>query len=910
MANEVIIVIKATDKASKVLGGIQQKTSSLGKALGKLAVAGGAAAIAGIGVALTKGTLSAISFEKQMAEVRTLLSKDFPTQSFDKLNKDIISLSKEMGIATSEMIPALYQAISAGVPPKNVIEFLRTGAKVAVGGVSDLTTSIDGLTTITNAWKISTGQASRVADMMFTGVKLGKTTIAELSRSMFQAGPIAASMGVGVDHVIAAVASLTKQGTPTAVAMTQIRQSMVSLQKPNKDMAKLLKATGFATGEALFAAEGYAGGLDILTTAAGGNKDMLAKAFGSVEALQAVMGLAGENAAGAAADYDLVTNAVGASDEAFATMNKTVSRQWDILKNKLNVVLLELGQRVLPIVLSNLARFSIFIKNDVLPILKLMAAGVRDISAALVGFGSWLVGNKAVLIAAIAAIGAAFVWTNPVILAIVGAGGVIFALGLFREDLDKLSKPLLEVRKKMRLFVLGELNFAKVTLQVIDAVTSFGASLLPGFVTPIGRAIKKMEEWRQGAIADINAIDQELLGLVRKANIVGPAFDSIAEASARSWRISQAAASEGGEGISTAVRLTTEALKEIPPAAGAATAAVNLLAIAEREAAEATRFAAEARRAGIDVLRTEFLANIVTTMKGPYLEAGKSLVGFMGAGAFDQLPPTVQEMVSKMGALLAQGLATEPLIAQFGEKLMGLIRDGTIRGSPEVVGAVASLAARLKSIMEEAAEDTKGAWLESLREVGQAAIRMGAVAGESLANFNRRINQQGSGSRPGSTRSREHEEGRQAAERLALLSTELRAAQERFGVSRAASDPQSIISLHQAGAISQAARNVLLPLVQEIRSIQRRAEEGGAFGSGLASLASGGIVRKPTLALVGEKGPEAVVPLGRGQGVGNTLIVNINGPILGLQRLKQEIVGIVAQAAREGGFRAVLVTPP
>ena len=41
-------------------------------------------------------------------------------------------------------------------------------------------------------------------------------------------------------------------------------------------------------------------------------------------------------------------------------------------------------------------------------------------------------------------------------------------------------------------------------------------------------------------------------------------------------------------------------------------------------------------------------------------------------------------------------------------------------------------------------------------------------------------------------------------------------------------------------------------------------------------LAKGGIVTGPTLALIGEAGPEAVVPLGKGGGMGNTFNINID----------------------------------
>lgn len=51
---------------------------------------------------------------------------------------------------------------------------------------------------------------------------------------------------------------------------------------------------------------------------------------------------------------------------------------------------------------------------------------------------------------------------------------------------------------------------------------------------------------------------------------------------------------------------------------------------------------------------------------------------------------------------------------------------------------------------------------------------------------------------------------------------------------------------------------------------------GGGGGSGVEMprmMASGGIVTRPTLAMIGEAGPEAVVPLGRGGGGGTTIIV-------------------------------------
>jgi len=44
-------------------------------------------------------------------------------------------------------------------------------------------------------------------------------------------------------------------------------------------------------------------------------------------------------------------------------------------------------------------------------------------------------------------------------------------------------------------------------------------------------------------------------------------------------------------------------------------------------------------------------------------------------------------------------------------------------------------------------------------------------------------------------------------------------------------------------------------------------------------MAAGGVVASPTLAMIGESGPEAVIPLGRG-GMGTTVNVNVAGSVL------------------------------
>jgi hypothetical protein len=73
------------------------------------------------------------------------------------------------------------------------------------------------------------------------------------------------------------------------------------------------------------------------------------------------------------------------------------------------------------------------------------------------------------------------------------------------------------------------------------------------------------------------------------------------------------------------------------------------------------------------------------------------------------------------------------------------------------------------------------------------------------------------------------------------------------------------------------------------------------------NMGHGGIVTQPTLAMIGESGPEAVIPLGRGGGMGSmNVTVNIaEGAIVGVDDLQDTIAQTVRDTAERGGFRGV-----
>lgn len=68
-------------------------------------------------------------------------------------------------------------------------------------------------------------------------------------------------------------------------------------------------------------------------------------------------------------------------------------------------------------------------------------------------------------------------------------------------------------------------------------------------------------------------------------------------------------------------------------------------------------------------------------------------------------------------------------------------------------------------------------------------------------------------------------------------------------------------------------------------------------------LASGGVVTGPTIAMVGEAGPEAVIPLDKAGGIGATYVININGDVYGVSDLESRIERVIQRTANKSYYR-------
>lgn len=295
-------------------------------------------------------------FQKGMAEVNTLLGKSGP--QIGELSDAVVELSKRLPDSADQLASGLYQVISASIDASKSIEFLEMASRGAVAGVTDTKTAVDGITTVLNAYGMEAEEGSRISDIMFTTVKRGKTTFAELSQNLGMVVPVASKMGVSFEELAGTFATLTKAGLNTAMSSTALSGAITELSNPASKINKVLEEMTGKTGGQIIASDGLMGAMLKLSDV---SEEVLLENFGR-QGVRAILNLA-KNFEVATDDVKAMGNSLGATDEAFRKMSATVSFQADVLKNNFNAILIEIGQITLPAINTALDLFLSILEN-------------------------------------------------------------------------------------------------------------------------------------------------------------------------------------------------------------------------------------------------------------------------------------------------------------------------------------------------------------------------------------------------------------------------------------------------------------------------------------------------------------------------------------------------------------------
>jgi len=342
-------VANTTSDRVKVLGAQMQLIGRVGTSVGRTLTRQVSMPLAAIGGYAVK---TAADFETSFAKIEGLVGVS--ADEIAALEEAAARLGPQFGKSSTEAAEALFFITSAGLRGQEAIDTLEASLKASAIGLGETAVVADLVTSATNAYGSSVLSASRATDTLTAAVRYGKLEPADLAQSMGMVLPVASAMGVSFDQVGAAFAAMSRTGTDASTAATQLRQILATILKPtaeaNDELAKYgLSAQGLREQ---LRKRGLLSVLQTLTGTLGMNDDAISKVFGNIRALSGVLDLMGSNAQATEEIFAGMVDTTGMLDDAFGVTADTAAFQFQQALAELKDVMREIGQDLLPIVMD------------------------------------------------------------------------------------------------------------------------------------------------------------------------------------------------------------------------------------------------------------------------------------------------------------------------------------------------------------------------------------------------------------------------------------------------------------------------------------------------------------------------------------------------------------------------------
>ncbi len=435
-------VKRSTDRMNKNFSRIGKGVSDISRVAryGFLAIT---AAIAGTVYAAAK-------FEKQMANVSTMLSrKAMPIMK--KYKDQIGKMAIVFGESTDTLSKGLYDILSASIAPEKALSVLAVSAKAAAAGMTDTGVAADAITTIINSYGYAAEDAAMVSDKLFTIIKQGKTTFAELGPNIGKVAATASMAGLSFDELGATIATVTKAGVRTEMTMTAINGILKVFIKPADDARKAAKEFGLELSTNTLKTIGLVGVLEKLN---GATAEQLALIFPEIEGLKGVAAALGD-LTGHTEVYKAMLDSVGATQEAYLKQTNTLTFSFNQLREAGKYLAVQVGEIFTPAVSKAINKIRDYVIklgqaiNELTSDQKKSIAQMVLFGAAVLGVigGLGLIGTVAKLFvsAGLVIMGSLGLLLSPIGLLIAGVLALVAAWALGWDEIKKITSKLVEV---------------------------------------------------------------------------------------------------------------------------------------------------------------------------------------------------------------------------------------------------------------------------------------------------------------------------------------------------------------------------------------------------------------------------------------------------------------------------------
>lgn len=286
----------------------------------------------------------AIQFSVAVAEAFTISGGALG--SMDEMNERVRQLTLSLGATSGVVAEGVYQTLSNQVvDAADSLEFTAAAGRLAIATNSDLKDAVNALSSVMNSYGLDVTEVTRVSDVLFKTVELGRTRLNEFGATLGRLAPLTAALGISYQEMAAAVAAVTRKGVPTHTALTQILQVSQKLLRPTEGLQKLYEKWGVATGpEAIARFGGLAGVLSKMKDETAGNDAAFSDLLGRVRAIVGALNLTSDGASDLTDALSAMNNVSGETVTAMNQIRESTGRQAVEAWNNLGTEMLTVGK--------------------------------------------------------------------------------------------------------------------------------------------------------------------------------------------------------------------------------------------------------------------------------------------------------------------------------------------------------------------------------------------------------------------------------------------------------------------------------------------------------------------------------------------------------------------------------------
>ncbi|ANJ26648.1 hypothetical protein ATC03_07920 [Agromyces aureus] len=235
------VATQKLDTAAGKLAAQQQAFDGIGK--GALAV--GAFAAAGVGLAVAKFA----DFDKAMSNVQAATHES--ASNMDLLRDAALEAGRTTVFSATESSAAIEELSKAGLSTAEILDGALSGAlDLAAAGGLEVAQAAEIAATTLAQFNLEGSETEHIADLLAAGAGKASGEVSDLSAALAQSGQVASATGLTVEETTGALAAFAQAGLKGSDAGTSLKTALSSLNPRSAEAEKLMADLGISAYDA------------------------------------------------------------------------------------------------------------------------------------------------------------------------------------------------------------------------------------------------------------------------------------------------------------------------------------------------------------------------------------------------------------------------------------------------------------------------------------------------------------------------------------------------------------------------------------------------------------------------------------------------------------------------------------